>query len=89
MEQISYISVSDQMLELIIIHTRGNKMKRKLITVIVSTALLLNPMVAQADNDVTVDGKMVAGRVFVPIRETSDQLGSKISWNQKDKDSFY
>ncbi|MGO4106562.1 stalk domain-containing protein [Paenibacillus sp. YAF4_2] len=28
---------------------------------------------------------MVAGRVFVPIRETGEQLGAKISWNQKTK----
>lgn len=60
-------------------------MKSKIISGIVSTVLLLSPMVAHADNHVTVDGKMVAGRIFVPIRETGEQLGAKISWNSKTK----
>lgn len=60
-------------------------MKNKLISGIISTALILSPIAAHANHYVTVDGKMLDNRVYVPIRETGEQLGAKISWNQKTK----
>ncbi|WP_458123992.1 stalk domain-containing protein [Paenibacillus sp. Z3-2] len=60
-------------------------MKNKIIAGLLSTALLLNPLAAHADEAVHLNGKLVDGRVFMPLRAAGDQIGAVTTWNQKTK----
>ncbi|WP_054024921.1 copper amine oxidase N-terminal domain-containing protein [Bacillus sp. FJAT-28004] len=58
-------------------------LRNKLIFGLVSTALLLSPIAAHANEPVRLDGKMVDGRVFMPLRAAGDGIGAETTWNQK------
>lgn len=58
-------------------------MKNKIIAGVVSTALLLSPMAAHANETVSLKGKLVDGRVFMPLRAAGDGIGAVTNWNQK------
>lgn len=60
-------------------------MKNKIISGILLTGLLLSPNTAHAAIIPLDGGKLVDGRVFVPIREAGVKLGANISWNSKTK----
>ncbi|GMK37039.1 hypothetical protein PCCS19_00920 [Paenibacillus sp. CCS19] len=58
-------------------------MKNKIIAGFLSTALLLSPIAAHADEAVHLNGKLVDGRVFMPLRAAGAQIGAVTTWNQK------
>jgi len=58
-------------------------MKNKIIAGFLSTALLLSPLSAHADEAVHLSGKLVDGRVYMPLRAAGAQIGAITTWNQK------
>lgn len=59
--------------------------KFKLLVGLLGTALLVNPLVARADESeisVNLDGKYVDGRVYMPLRAAADGMGAATAWNQ-------
>ncbi|CAM4462907.1 hypothetical protein FHS16_003100 [Paenibacillus endophyticus] len=60
-------------------------MRNIIISGILATGLLLSPISAHAAITKLDGGKLIAGRVFVPIRETGVTLGAKINWDSKTK----
>ncbi|MBB6023823.1 hypothetical protein HNR77_004925 [Paenibacillus sp. JGP012] len=58
-------------------------MRNKIIAGFLSTALLLIPLAAHANEAVHLNGKLVDGRVYMPLRAAGAQIGAVTTWNQK------
>lgn len=73
-------------------------MKKKLLTLIASTLLLsqltmlpLNTASASSgsgNSSKEIDGKLANGRVLIPLRAFSENLGAKVEWDNKEKQAF-
>ncbi|WP_336775515.1 copper amine oxidase N-terminal domain-containing protein [Paenibacillus sp. MMO-58] len=63
------------------------KTKMKILAGLTGISLLLNPIATYAEDAgiplTVLDGKLVSGRVFMPLRAAGDAIGAKIGWNQK------
>lgn len=58
-------------------------MRNKIIAGFLSTALLLIPLAAHADEAVHLNGKLVDGRVYMPLRAAGAHIEAVTTWNQK------
>jgi len=69
-------------------------MKKKLIMLIAIAALLTQVTILPANTafannkPIEIEGKLVNGRVLIPLRAFSENMGSKVQWDNKEKMAY-
>lgn len=60
-------------------------LRSKFLIGLVSSALLLSPLTAHANNYISLNGKLVDGRIYMPLRAAGDEMKANVNWDQKTK----